>query len=132
MTEISSLALITRIFLRALPNEILIFKRRYFCTCIHSFESSVRSFLLAKLLGSITRFKSSKKTSHFPHQLNEDFEALLKRARNLFGFRNLMVKCLKLLTKANFCYKLIKIVAMFAIGLPSRKRIALRTICGFD
>ena len=57
-------------------------------------ERSVRSFLLAKLLGSIARYyNSSKKTSHFPRQLNEDFEALFKRARNLFLFRNLMGEC---------------------------------------
>ena len=42
------------------------------------------SFSLAKLLGSIARYNSSKKKSHFPRQLNKDFEALFKRTRNLF------------------------------------------------
>ena len=61
----------------------IIFARAY-----EALTASVTSFLLAKLLGSIARYNLSKKTSHFLRQLNEDFEALFKRARNLFWFGN--------------------------------------------
>ena len=37
------------------------------------------------LLRAIAESSSSKKTTHFPRLLEEDLEALLKRARNLFG-----------------------------------------------
>ena len=44
------------------------------------------------MLGSIAKYNWSKKTSHFPRQLNQDFEALFKRTRNFF-VRNLIAKC---------------------------------------
>ena len=52
---------------------------------MQSLAKSVTSFFLAKFLRAIAESSSSKKTSHFPRQLKEDFEALYKRARNLFG-----------------------------------------------
>ena len=41
----------------------------------------------------IPGYNSGKKTSRFPRQLNEGFDALFKRTKNLFWFRNLMAIC---------------------------------------
>ena len=49
-----------------------------------------RSLSCLDRLRDITRVK---KTSHFPRQLDENFEALFKHERNLFWFKNLMAKC---------------------------------------
>ena len=57
------------------------------------------SFSLAKLLGSIVRSNLSKNKSHFPRQLNEDFEELFNQAKNLFWFRISMAECRKLQLK---------------------------------
>ena len=76
--------------------------RGYFCSCICSSESWITPFSLAKFLGSIARYNWSEKTSHFSRQLNEAFEALFKRTRNLF-VQKFNGKMLKTPTKANFC-----------------------------
>ena len=56
------------------------------------------SFSLAKLLGSIVSSNLSKKKSHFPRQLNKDFE-LFNQAKNRFWFRISMAECRKLQLK---------------------------------
>ena len=62
------------------------------------------------------------KTLHFPCQHNENFEALFKSARNLFAMK-FDCEMLKSLNKAIFCWKLIEMVAVFAIRLQRKKRI---------
>ena len=52
--------------------------------------------------------------------------------REIFFGSEIYGKMIKLPTKANCCRKLIRMVAMFAIGLLRRKRVALRTICSID
>ena len=72
-----------------------------------------------------------KKTSHFPRQLNEDFETLFKGTRHFFG-QKFNGKMLKTLTKANFIENYLTIISMFAIRLLGNKRIALRTVRCID
>ena len=59
--KIFSFALITRMSKRRYRTKYLLKAKGHFCTCISSSGSSVTSFALAKLLGSIARYNSSKK-----------------------------------------------------------------------
>ena len=71
-------------------------------------------------LFSLNFFERSRKAVRVKkhHIFLTNLKRILKhslRCEKSFWFRNLMAKCWKLLTHANFCWKLIQIVAMFAI-----------------
>ena len=66
--EISLFTLIAKIFKTRYQTKYSLMVRGYFCSCIRSCESLVTSFSLAKLLGSIVTYNSSKNTDpiHLP------------------------------------------------------------------
>ena len=124
VTEIFSLALITRIFksryrTKYSPTQEVIFAR--------AFEALRPS--LSELHGSIARYSITgvKKRHIFLANLTKILKHSLSVQEIFFG-QKFHGKMLKIMIKASFCTKSPKMVSMFAIRLPRRKQIALRIV----